>query len=175
MPLTLLQNPGIKILIEKKAFARHKITDLSPFTQITPISNNYGQCGALRSLPSGAGRRGGPLFWRREPPARRRGQDALAPGSLAAWRPLWAAPGATGPRGSPSCREPVDEDPPWPCSPLWHLWCSELMEADCNCLAGSPRGNGIFALSLFPSSGLEGAVQPSRGGLRPRRCTPSSD
>ena len=55
------------------------------------------------------------------------------------------------------------------------IWCSKLMEADCNCLAGSPRGNGIFALSLFPSSGLEGAVQPARGGLRPRRCTPSSD
>lgn len=26
---------------------------------------------------------------------------------------------------------------------------------------------------MFPSSGLEGAVQPARGGLRPARCTPS--
>lgn len=64
VPLTLLQNLGIKILIEKKAFAKHKVTDLSPFIQITLISNNYGQRCALRRTPSSTWRWRDPLFWR---------------------------------------------------------------------------------------------------------------
>lgn len=52
------------------------------------------------------------------------------------------------------------------------IWCSKVMEADCNCLAGSPRGTGFLPFLCSPALGWRARSSPpaeasARGAAHP--------